>query len=337
MITIDPVQLERARVELRAMVQRYLFSPDYSIGLIDFGFPRRTDKASGERFWDTASVALRFHVTKKYTLDQLDALKLKILPRSIGPFQTDVIEAEYSIPVPIGTPNGVRSTRRPKLCGGLGISAYRDLYGTLGAVVRDRQTGELLVLSNWHVLYATRATRRGQPIYQPILSAWRPQAVVVARVAREGLSAPGAGRLPLDAAVATLVDQGPDGWENYQIEIGRLAGVASARLGAEVVKSGLTTGRSKGVVTGIEGFSKMTYEGNWTRLIERVITVSRYPLDAYYGLVSLAGDSGSVWVEEATGLAVALHYAGLRDGTRAQGMDLGHVLDAMGVELATGA
>lgn len=336
MITIDPVQLERARIELRAMVQRYLFSPDYSIGLIDFGFPRRTDRATGQRFWDTGGVALRFHVLKKYTLAELDALRLKVLPRNIGPFQTDVIEAEYSIPVPVGPPNGARSARRPRLCGGLGISAFRDLYGTLGAVVRDRQTGELMLLSNWHVLYATRGARPGQPIYQPALAARRPEAAIVARAAREGLSAAAAGRLPLDAAVATLVDQGPEGWENYQIEIGRLAGLARPRLGMVVAKSGVTTGRSRGVVTGVEGFSRMTYEGSWARLIERVVTVSRYPLDAGYGLVSLAGDSGSIWLEEATGQAVALHFSGLRDGTRAQGMDLGHVLEVMGVELATG-
>jgi endonuclease G len=319
------------------MVEPYLFNSDYSIGLIDFGFPRRTNPTTNERFWDTTSVALRFHVTRKLPLEELERLERKVLPRCIGPFQTDVIQAEYSIPLPVGMPQGIRASRRPRLCGGLAIAAFRDFYGTLGTVVRDRQTGELMLLSNWHVLYATRGTRPGQPIYQPALNGPRPQSVVVARVARETLSGNGAGRIPLDAAVATLVDQGPDGWENYQLEFGRLSGVAPARLGMEVIKSGVTTGRSKGVVTGIEGFSKMTYEGNWPRLIERVVTVSRYPLDAYIGLVSQAGDSGSIWVEEASGQAVALHYAGLRDGTRGQGMDLGHVMEAIGVELATSA
>ena len=49
MVTVDSSQLDRARLELRAMVKSYLFSPEYSINLIDFGFPRRTNQASGQR------------------------------------------------------------------------------------------------------------------------------------------------------------------------------------------------------------------------------------------------------------------------------------------------
>lgn len=335
MVIVDSQQLERARLELRAMVRSYLFSPDYAINLIDFGFPRRTNPATGQRYWDTSSAALRFHVTKKYTLAELDELKLKRLPRRIGPFQTDVIEAEYGVDLPLTPPSGPRAAPRARLCGGLGISIARDNYGTLGGIVRDRQSGALMILSNWHVLYGTRNARQGRPIYQPILRANAPVPAIVARAARERLSAYGPTELPLDVATATLVDQ--LAWENMQLEIGPVSGVGRARLGMKVVKSGVATGRTVGVVSGIEGFSKMTYDGNWKRLIERVVTISRWPLDQGQGLVSQGGDSGSWWLEEATGRAVALHFAGLRDGTRAQAIDMQHVLDAMDVEIADGA
>ncbi len=334
MIRVDPRLIERARLSLRSMVQDYLLSPEYSIGLIDFGFPRRTDPVTRKRYWDADSVSLRFHVTKKYTLDQLEALKLKVLPRRIGQFETDVIEAEYGVPLLAEAPSGPRTAPRARLCGGLGISAFADIYGTLGGVVRDRQHGAAMILSNWHVLYATRNARAGQPIHQPILRSSGPRTPIVARAARERLSAPAPGQLCLDVAVAELVDPRPERWENLQLEIGRVTGVTGAQLGMQVVKSGLTSGKTFGVVTGIEGFNKMTYQGNWLRLIERVVTISRYPLDRSTALVSMPGDSGSWWLDAATGQAVAVHYAGLRDGTRAQGMDMQAVLDALEVDLA---
>jgi len=336
MLPIDPKQLELARLELRAMVRNYLFSPDYDINLIDFGFPRRTNPTNGQRYWDVERVSLRFHVAKKYTLEQLDTLQLKRLPRKIGQFATDVIEAEYTVPLPTNIPYGPRATRRDKLCGGLGISAYRDMYGTLGGIVRDRQTGALMILSNWHVLYATRNARAGLPTYQPILRSAGAQSSVVARLAGERLSAPGATAFPLDVAVARLLDQ--QNWENHQLEIGKVTGVTQARLGMKLVKSGLMSGKTYGVVSGVEGFIRMAYEGNWRRMIERVVTISRWPLDNSFTLVSQGGDSGSWWLDEATNKAIALHFAGLRDGTRAQAMDMQYVLDAMNVEIAdTGA
>jgi hypothetical protein len=335
MIIVDSQQLERARLELRAMVRSYLFSPDYDINLIDFGFPQRTDKQTGERRWDLDSAALRFHVIKKYTLEQLEQLKLRRLPRNIGPFQTDVIEAEYGASLPLYIPTGPRASDREKLCGGLGISALRDMYGTLGGIVRDAQSGDAMIMSNWHVLYATRSAQAGRPTYQPIMLSNGLRPSVVARITRERLATHTPGELPLDVAVARLVDQAR--WENLQFGVGRVTGVARARLGMKVVKSALVTGVAAGAVSGIEGFSKMTYDGNWTRLIERVVTISRWPLNLGATRVSLGGDSGAWWLDAATHEAVALHYAGKRDGTRAQAMDMQHVLDAVGVTIADGA
>jgi hypothetical protein len=332
---VDAGQLERARLELRAMVKRYLFNPEYEINLIDFGFPQRSHRETQQRYWDTESVALRFHITKKYSLDELEAMRRKVLPRQIGQFQTDVIEAQYGASLPMSMPFGMRAARREKLCGGIGISAFRDMYGTLGGIVRDAQTGEAMILSNWHVLYATRTARAGRPIYQPVLLSRHPQPEVVARIVRERISAPGPSELPLDVALATLVDQGR--WENLQLGIGRVTGVTAPRLGMKLVKSGLVTGVTYGAVSGVEGFSKTIYDGNWPRLIEHAITISRWPLNLSTLPLSQGGDSGSWWLDEATTQAVALHFAGKRDGTRAQAMQMQHVLEALGVVIADSA
>lgn len=339
MISVDPGELERARLELRAMVRKYLFNPDYSINLIDFGFAQRGKLVDGKevRYWDKHSLALRFHVTQKFSLDDLERLEMKVLPQRIGPFATDVIEADYTTRLPGAIPSGARVAPRPKLCGGLGISAFRDTSGTLGGIVRHRETRELFLMSNWHVLYYTRNTRAGQPIYQPIMHSYAPTPPIVARVAHERLSAPGATQLPLDVAVARLNDQ--SAWENFQIGLGRVSGVARARLGMQVVKSGLTSGITRGVVSGIEGFSKLVYDLNWPRMIERVVVISRSPLyegEGHPGTepVSMEGDSGSWWLDEATRQAVALNFAGRSDGGRAMAIDLPFVLDEMHMDLA---
>lgn len=330
MLIVDSSQLERARLELRAMVKSFLFNPEFAINLIDFGFPQVTDPATGLRVWDAEQVALRFHVARKYTLEELAHMAKKVLPRQVGPFRTDVIEAEYQ-PAQLGAAAPASATRE-RLCGGLGISSLRDRTGTLGGIVRDRASGKPMILSNWHVLYVTRGAREGRPVYYPALRSAGPQPPIVARVARERLSAHDPAELPLDVAVATLADGVP--WENLQLGIGRVRGVARARLGMQVVKAGLTTGKTFGAVSGVEGFSKMAYDGSWVRLIERVVTISRSPLNLGQGQVSRPGDSGAWWLDAATSEVVALHYAGLPTGTRAQAMDMQYVFDELGVELA---
>ncbi len=348
MITVDPAQLESARRELRAMVRDYLFNREYSVNLIDFGFPQHTTEIDGRtvQYWDDTSVALRFHVTKKISEQELRANGLKLLPRRIGQFETDVIEAEYGASLPRGLPSGQGAARREKLCGGLGISAFRNMYGTLGGIVQDRVSREPMILSNWHVLYGNRNTRPGHPIYQPIMLFNSGEPSLVARVDRERLSAPGADQLPLDGALAKLLE--PARWENFQLGIGRVNGAARATLGMRVVKSGLTTGVTRGVVSGIEGFSKQVYDGDWVRLIEHGVTISRAPLGTLdvmtamfkqrrydnRGIVSMAGDSGSWWLDEPTRKAVALHFAGNGNATRAQGIDMQFVLDELKVEIA---
>jgi hypothetical protein len=60
-----------------------------------------------------------------------------------------------------------------------------------------------------------------------------------------------------------------------------------------------------GVVDGIDGSLSFTYAGT-PRVIENVCHIA--PSDD--PTVSLPGDSGSAWIDPATGQAVALHFAG---------------------------
>ncbi|HTO48795.1 MAG TPA: hypothetical protein VML91_14240 [Burkholderiales bacterium] len=49
--------------------------------------------------------------------------------------------------------------------------------------------------------------------------------------------------------------------------------------------------------------------------------------------MSDGGDSGSLWLDASMDACVALHFAGSNVPERALGMDIGRVLDALGVDL----
>jgi endonuclease G len=131
----------------------------------------------------------------------------------------------------------------------------------------------------------------------------------------------------LDAAVAELT--GNRQLVNHQFDLNRVAGVSWAQLGMEVIKSGRKTDLTYGLVTGVEGIIKISYNGV-KRLIRNVMTIEPRPGQKE---VSAGGDSGSFWLEENTMRAVGLHFAGSNHPERALAMDMQPVLDALNVDM----
>lgn len=87
------------------------------------------------------------------------------IPRQVGGIQTDVrevgfIEAQQQLPNP-------RERFRPVIPGGVSIGHYKVTAGTLGSMVRDRTTGEPLLLSNNHVIANSNEALAGDDILQP--------------------------------------------------------------------------------------------------------------------------------------------------------------------------
>lgn len=85
------------------------------------------------------------------------------IPPEIQGVKTDVVE--------VGTVRaqtlGPRDRWRPVIPPGVSIGHYRVSAGTFGAVVRDRLTGEYLLLSNNHVLANSNDAQIGDAILQP--------------------------------------------------------------------------------------------------------------------------------------------------------------------------
>lgn len=328
----DQMTLARARLALGEAARRHLSDPN--VGLIDFGLPEREGQIVEDK------LAIRFHVYRKYPRFALEAA-MEIgatgadlsQPIAVGGFrfETDVIEGSYQ---PRQWPRSggrwrppqtnPRATRNDPMRGGVSISdEYHHTYGTLGALVSDRATGDLMILSNWHVLVADWWARAGQRIYQPGRLDGGGGADAVATLTRDAMS------VNLDAAVATLT--GARRLVNDQFALGPVRGVTQPGLGMQVVKSGRRTGVTYGRVTGVEGIAQISY-GRLDRIIRQVVTVDpRSNIEE----VSGPGDSGALWLEAATMRAVGLHFAGSDSPERALALDLQSALNALNVDLVT--
>jgi endonuclease G len=321
-VEIDRTTRAHARLALRKAVGAFLFEDN--INMIDFGL-----KESEGHIQDRP--AIRFHVQQKLSGVALEAAeeagRTRPIPREFEGFETDVPEGQYHTqPWPWGSwsrrPPDLRAQRAQRMAGGISISNERHYtFATLGGLVRDRTTGQHMILSNWHVLAGDWIARPGQRIYQPGWMDGGTAADTVATLTRDAMAA------HLDAAVAALTGARP--LVNNQWGVGPVTGVDEAVLGANVLKSGRKTAITYGRVVGIDGVAKLPYHGV-TRLIRHVITID--PRRAAEE-VSAGGDSGSWWLDQATRKVVGLHFAGSNFPEHALAIDMPAVLAALRVHI----
>jgi hypothetical protein len=321
---VDRMTMARARLALREATRGWLFDPN--VTLIDFGWPDHEGQIAEDE------LAIRIHVRQKLSGFALETAVERgvtsgTVPPSIRGFDTDVLEGIFrphqwwwgSWRQPTRNP---RAARADPMRGGISIGNEREYnYATLGALVVDRNTGELMCLSNWHVLAGDWGVRRGQRIYQPGRLDGGTRADVVATLTRDAMS------VNLDAAVAKLT--GSRRLINDQFGLGPVKGVGRAGLGMEVVKSGRRTDITYGRVTGFNAIYKMNYRG-LTRIISDVVTIDQRQS---FEMVSAGGDSGALWLGRATMQAIGLHFAGSDRPERALAMDMQSVLNALNVDL----
>jgi hypothetical protein len=85
-----------------------------------------------------------------------------VVPTEVSGVRTDVYETGRFVAQQAPT-----DRFRPTIPAGCSIGHYTITAGTLGVIVRDRTTGERLILSNNHVLANSNAGVQGDPILQP--------------------------------------------------------------------------------------------------------------------------------------------------------------------------
>ena len=239
------------------------------------------------------------------------------LPKTIEGIEVDVLEIGY-IPH-AGSPRAPQTVLQPGLSVG---NLKQRTTGTLGALVRDLATNDLCILSNWHVLCGGPEAAVGDGISQPgPMDLGSNPARTVASLERWlRLSE------QLDAALARLAPDVESIEQLFDTAITPTATTAPL-LGMPVIKSGAVSGVTHAVVDGISGSYRLDYTGfgdgpQWMSRF-RLVPDPAAPATA----LSLEGDSGSLWVESATGRAVGLHFAGEDDQTPLNDYALAHPID----------
>ncbi len=253
------------------------------------------------------TLAIRVHVEKKK--DAADLRPIDLLNDEINGIPIDVIQANLSPQeFPEFAPSQERTKRREPLIGGISLGGVNKNYGTLGMIVFDKETGEPMVLSNAHVICDNKKhPTLGTDVYQPGI--FHSDAVdeseyedyKIGTISRTGAEN------GIDCAAAKITNREVS---NTILRFGRINGAAPPRLGMEVMKSGVKTDVTYGIIDGI----------NWTGFIDNEAkSTNEITMDAIHiipkmGLdikeeISYKGDSGSIWVSR-NNFAVGLHFAG---------------------------
>ncbi len=260
----------------------------------------------------TSEVALRMHVKRKLpraALPDHELVTSSAKPKKVGDFPIDVIEADYA-PADLG-PQMIeaeavdRRSRVDPLIGGVSVGNPRITAGTLGAIVWDRGDGEACILSNWHVLCGDPACVAGETILQPgPFDGGRP-ADKVAELKRFRLDS------DADAALARLTGERDSSRDI--LGLAPIPGIDTPALGMLVSKSGRTTGNTEGVIDGVGLSTTINYGSVVQSFSQQIHIVPRPPWPTVDYELSKGGDSGSVWINDASGNAVGLHFAGESD------------------------
>ena len=259
-----------------------------------------------------------------------------MVPSQLGNVPTDVVQ--------IGTvrANQVPTGKFRPAPGGVSIGHYQISAGTLGCIVRDKATGDRLILSNNHVLANSNNAQVGDPIIQPggadggtvandliarlerfcvidfgttsgsdcgVASAYAGFGNAIASLlgSRHRVTVlqanPQAVNLA-DAAVARPIND--DDLLDEILNIGKISGTTTAVLGMAIRKSGRTTGFTTGTVTTIEATVSVNYGPGQVATFENQFVA---------GPMSEGGDSGSLIVAADSQAAVGLLFAGSTEST----------------------
>lgn len=173
------------------------------------------------------------------------------------------------------------------LVGGIAIfNPVVGRIGTLGAIAK-KADGSCWIISAAHVLFAPNAPGP-QSIFQPV-SGGTAVAIAQARAVDMDL-ARDVGFAKISAGVMAIL---------RVTGVGPITGCAAPIVGMNVIKIGAATGVTEGTITLVNGGA--------------VEVKPRADAPAGYDLAD-PGDSGSAWIDGATGKLVAIHFAGSDTG-----------------------
>ena len=258
-----------------------------------------------------------------------------LVPSRVEGIPTDVVEVGEL------RAEQARTDRWRPAPGGISIGHFKVTAGTLGTAVRDRASGERLILSNNHVLANSNQADVGDAVLQPgAIDGGSPNSDTLARLERFveiqfNQEPPTCGIAKLVAELLNglarlvgsrhrlrVIQENPQAVNRVDaavakplnsadllpeiLDIGEVQGSVAPTLGMAVRKSGRTTGFTTGQVNVIETTVTVNYGENRTARFEGQFVTSP---------MSQGGDSGSLLVDGETLRAVGLLFAGSAQAT----------------------
>ncbi len=305
-------------------------------------------KSKGRRC--TGKEAVVVLVTEK--LPEANLSKYDVIPRQLGEgVITDVVETGFVRALPLSREEvAVRQGKQRPAPGGVSVGHREITAGTLGLLVKDARTGDVLILSNSHVLANTTDGRDGRarvndPVLQPApydggnepddviarlkrFAPIRPQVASAtcprARGVERGLNTLLQMLVP-DYTVQfrrvnrsdNLVDAAvaepldPDMVSAEILGLGCVKGVRDPEVGMRVTKSGRSSGVNHGKITVVDASIKVHMGDVGEVLFKQQILTEP---------MASPGDSGSVLMDD-NGRAVGLLSAGSSKLSVASQMD----------------
>ncbi|MEM9921542.1 MAG: hypothetical protein AAF990_25795, partial [Bacteroidota bacterium] len=227
--------------------------------------------------------------------------------------------------ISIGPCRSVYYDEENAACNGAPGPGWYTFVGTLGAFVRDNDTGAIMMLSNFHVMAVDNNWSVGDTIAQPSrVDGGNCPTDVVGNLQRAIINS------QVDAAVANHTARS---YDCSIAEIGDVAGTATARVGMAVRKRGCTTGLTHGTVDTTNLSVSIDYcNGIGNVVLTNQIGIAVDP--AQSSQFGNSGDSGSVVVDNNRNV-VGLYFAGTPDGTYGIANPIDVVLSSLNVSMCT--
>ena len=282
---------------------------------------------------DTGEPAITAYVEKKIEKSKLG--KEDLVPPKLENIHTDVVEIgkivlqPLSIPVPKLEVQADTGMYDP-LQGGISIGPCRVIdgkifAGTLGVVVRDNSTQSPMLLSNFHVMCVDSQWHTGDTMTQPSrLDSGNCPTDIVGTLQNAVLSE------KVDCAVANVESRNVI---CSVVDIGELAGTATAELNRHVRKRGRTTGLTHGTVETLDLTVEIDYGDGLGRV--RLTQQIGIRVDASQSsMIGTHGDSGSIVVNDSQQV-VGLYFAGSEDGAFGIANPIQEVLAALNVSICS--
>jgi len=320
-------KIEQIKKFVRKEGIKYL--QDRNINSVGIGYKRKAGKRS-------KTLCLQFTVNNKIQLESLGSMGTREIPKFLSAnglkIPTDIIQQHITKQHIMVKPENLQKNdtkiKHGYVLPGVSIS-NRNIdndAGTLGCFVYDNETGNICILSNWHVLH-NGVGKIGDDIVQPGTFDYTPtDKNVVGKLLRYHLGLAG------DCAICSVEGIGVNP-NILGLELSPKR-IAKVEIGDKVIKSGRTSGVTQGTVNRIEVISKIDYGGQ-----EGEVKINGFEIycDPEFkpndGEISKPGDSGSAWIildknNNPTDIIAGLHFAG---GTGENGEELALACNAYSV------